>query len=131
MNEPLWLTRQMIDAFHDLQLRRFGGQPGVRDENAIEAALARAQSKWHYGDERDIATLAAAYGFGLCQNHGFIDGNKRIGFVAMAVFLDINGWELSASEVEVVRVMLAVASGMLGEDALAAWVRDHLVREEP
>jgi death-on-curing protein len=126
VTEPVWLRRSWVDALHFQQLSRFGGLFGVRDEGAIESALARARNQWEYAEERDLARLAAAYGYGLTRNHGYSDGNKRIGFVAMAVFLDVNGWEIEAPEPEVVRIMLAVADGSLGEEALGDWVRRHL-----
>jgi death on curing protein len=124
--EPLWLRRAWVDALHFQQLKRFGGLFGVRDDGAIESALARARNQWEYAEERDIAALAAAYGFGLTRSHGYSDGNKRVGFMAMAVFLDLNGWELDAPEPEVVRVMVGVASGDVAEPELAAWLRLHL-----
>jgi len=125
--EPLWLRRQWVDALHFQQLKRFGGLYGIRDEGAIESALARARNQWEYAEERDIAALAAAYGFGLTRSHGYSDGNKRVGFVAMAVFLELNGRELDAPEPEVVRVMLGVASGDVAEPELADWLRRHLL----
>lgn len=124
--EPLWLRRAWVDALHFQQLKRFGGLFGVRDDGAIESALARARNQWEYAEERDIAALAAAYGFGLTRSHGYSDGNKRVGFVAMAVFLDLNGWELDAPEPEVVQVMVGVASGEVSELELATWLRRHL-----
>lgn len=123
MNEPVWLKRPWVDALHFRQLQRFGGHYGIRDEGAIESAVARPRNQWEYREENDIASLAAAYGFGLTRNHGYIDGNKRVGFVAMVVFLDLNGWILDAPEPEVVRVMFAVAAGALSEPELAAWLR--------
>jgi death-on-curing protein len=126
MTEPTWLKRVWVDAIHFQQLQRFGGRYGVLDAGAIDSALARARNLWEYQNERDLAALAAAYGYGLTRGHGYVDGNKRIGFVAMAVFLDINGWTLEAPEPEVVRVMLAVASGELAEPELADWVREHV-----
>ncbi|HEU4557642.1 MAG TPA: type II toxin-antitoxin system death-on-curing family toxin [Longimicrobium sp.] len=126
MTEPRWMRRAWVDALHFQQLKRFGGLYGVRDEGAIESALARARNQWAYADDRDLAALAAAYGFGLTRSHGYSDGNKRIGFVAMAVFLDLNGYELDAPEPEVVRMMLAVAAGESSEADLAAWVREYL-----
>lgn len=126
MNEPIWLKRAWVDALHFRQLQRFGGRYGVRDAGAIESAIARPRNRWVYGDNEDLAALAAAYGYGLTRNHGYVDGNKRIGFVAMAVFLDLNGWTVNAPEPEVVRVMLAVAAGELGEIELANWLRAHI-----
>ena len=131
MTEPRWLRRAWVDALHFQQLKRFGGLYGIRDEGAIESALARARNHWEYGDTRDIAALAAAYGFGLARSHGYSDGNKRIAFVAMAVFLELNGYELDAPEPSVVQTMLAVAAGEATETVLAAWVREHVHRIEP
>lgn len=126
MTEPIWLKRVWVDAIHFQQLQRFGGLYGVRDAGAIDSALARPRDQWVYQDERNLAVLAAAYGFGLTRSHGYVDGNKRVGFVAMAVFLEINGWNLEAPEPEVVAMMLAVASGTLAESELAAWVRRYI-----
>lgn len=125
---PRWVPRLVVDAAHLDQLREHGGLPGVRDENALEAALARAQQKHHYEPESDLATLAAAYAFGLARAHPFADGNKRTAFLAAIIFLGLNGKDLDATEVEVVQVMTALASGSLGEAALAGWMRDRLVR---
>ena len=97
--------------------------PGLRDEHALEAALARPlQRRAHHADA-DLAELAAAYGHGLATGHPFHDGNKRIAFVTMAVFLELNGVELKADEPEVVTVMLALAAGEISEGQLAGWVR--------
>jgi death on curing protein len=125
VKEPLWLKREWVDAVHFKQLQRYGGQYGVRDDGAIEAALARPHHKWLYAEERDLAVLASAYGYGLARNHGYIDGNMRVGFVAMVAFLEINDWGIDAEERDVVEVMLAVASGAMGEEDLAAWVQGH------
>ena len=122
-DEPLWLTRVAVEAMHHDQLQEHGGLPGLRDENALESALARPRQRWAYEPASDLAALAAAYGYGLTTNHSFNDGNKRIAFLAMVVFLGINGVELDALEEEVVAVMLDLASGKLGEEGLAAWVR--------
>ena len=125
--EPVWLSRIIIDAIHNDQLREHGGLPGTRDENALESALARPRHKWHY-EHPDIATLAAAYGFGLVMNHPYRDGNKRIGFLALATFLGINGYNLNATDAEVVIEIVAVADGRVSEDALAMWIRAHSVK---
>lgn len=126
MTEPIWLQRAWVDAIHFQQLQRFGGRYGVRDAGAIDSALARPRNMLAYQEVTDLAALAAAYGYGLTRGHGYVDGNKRIGFVAMAVFLEIDGYLLEAPEPDVVRVMLAVASGELTQTGLAAWIRGHL-----
>lgn len=114
-----------MDAIHIDQLREHGGLPGVRDENVLESALARPQQKWHYEPEADLASLAAAYAFGLARNHPYRDGNKRIAFLALATFLQINGSELTTTNADVVSQMLALAEGRVTEDELAAWIRRH------
>lgn len=126
MNEPIWLKRTWGDALHFRQLQRFGGRYGKRDGGAIDSVLGRARNRWEYAEDADIAAVAAVYGYGLTRNHGYVDGNKRIGFVAMAVFLELNGWTLAAPEPEVVRIMLAVAAGELSEPELASWLRAHM-----
>lgn len=125
MNEPRWLTRQMVEAFHTDQLRQHQGRAGIRDENLLESALHRPVNKWHYG-ETELATLAAAYGFGLAANHPFIDGNKRVAFVSMVVFLRLNGLGFHAPQAEVVEVLRAVANRTLTEEQLAHWVRSTM-----
>lgn len=122
---PRWLARTVIDAIHSDQLREHGGLPGVRDENVLESALARPQQKWHYGEKTDIPGLAAAYAFGLVRNHPYRDGNKRIGFLAMATFLGINAYTFEAPDAEVVTTFLALAAGQVSEDELGSWIRDH------
>lgn len=123
--EPRWLSRVAVDTIHGDQLREHGGLPGVRDEHALESALARPQQKWHYDAQADLALLAAAYGVGLVQSHPYRDGNKRAGFLALATFLELNGQELTASETEVVSEILALASGRVSESELADWIRQH------
>ena len=125
-SEPRWLSRVVIDAIHAEQLREHGGLPGLRDENALESALARPRQKWHYNPRADIAVLAAAYGYGLVTNHPYRDGNKRIGFLAMVVFLGLNGRDFEATETEVVAQMLALADGRQTEAKFAAWIRTHI-----
>ena len=124
-SEPNWLSRLVVDAIHNDQLREHGGLPGVRDENALESALARPKQKWHYADRTDVPMLAAAYAFGLVQNHPYRDGNKRIGFLAMVTFLGVNGHDFSATDADVVTEFLALADGSASEEALATWTRLH------
>jgi len=127
MREPRWVPRLVLDAVHFDQLREHGGLPGLRDEGALESALARPRKKWAYDAEADLALLAAAYGFGIARSHPYRDGNKRAAFLAMAIFLGLNGFDIEAPEAEVVAVMVKVAAGQLSERQLAEWVRTHLV----
>ena len=121
--EPEWLTKALMLAVHDEQLAEHGGGAGVRDEGLLEAALARLQNRFAYDPATDLATLAAAYAFGLARNHPFIDGNKRTAFVAAEVFLDLNGVTLTASDESCVLTMLRLAAGEIEEDAFADWLR--------
>jgi death-on-curing protein len=126
MDEPVWVPRVVLDSIHLDQLREHGGLQGIRDENALESALARARNKWAYDSVEDPAVLAAAYGYGLATSHPYRDGNKRIAFLAMLVFLGLNGWEVDAPEDDVVATMLAVADRRCSEEELATWLRAHL-----
>jgi death-on-curing protein len=125
--EPVWLSRLVVDAIHADQLREHGGLPGVRDENALESALARPQQKHAYDPDVDVAGLAAAHAFGLARNHPYRDGNKRIAFLALVTFLGVNGREFDAAEEDVVATIVALAAGSLTEERLAAWIRDRTV----
>lgn len=122
-----WVPRLVVDATHIDQLREHGGLPGIRDENALEAALARPRQKAHYKPDSDLATLAAAYAFGLSKAHPFNDGNKRTAFLTAVIFLGLNGKDLDASETEVVQVMTALAAGSFTEGAMAQWIRARLI----
>ena len=121
--EPRWVDRLVVESVQFDLVSEHGGMPGLRDEHALEAALARPRQRLAYQPRADMAELAASYGHGLATNHPFNDGNKRIAFVTMAVFLGLNGHEITAPEAEVVAVMLALAAGELGEDGLATWLR--------
>jgi death-on-curing protein len=96
MDEPLWLTRAIVEVLHEEQIREHGGQHGLRDEGLLESALTRPRHRWSYEPETDLAALAAEYGVGLAKNYAFLDGNKRTAFVAANVFLILNGFEIEA-----------------------------------
>jgi death on curing protein len=127
MSEPgwRWIIEAVVLAIHDEQLAEHGGLPGVRDLALVQSALARPQNLAGYG-KPDIADLAAAYAYGIARNHGFIDGNKRTAFVVAYVFLLDHGYEITASDPEIVRIMLAVATGDLPDAELAAWLRRNI-----
>jgi death-on-curing protein len=126
VKSPIWLDRLIVEAIHFDQLRLHGGLPGIRDDNALESALARPKNRSVYDNTSDLAAVAAAYGYGLVTSHPFVDGNKRVGLLAMYVFLGLNGQEIEAEEPEVVDLMVAVASGRYSEEELAAWLRAHV-----
>jgi death-on-curing protein len=116
----------VVDASHLDLIRTHGGLAGIRDESTLESALSRPRPRWSYGRRVDLAGLAATYGFDLARNHPYRDGNKRIAFMAMIVFLGLNGLDFDAPEAEVVGVILKLAAGKLSETALAKWLRSHL-----
>lgn len=114
---------------HAEQLRRHGGAQGLRDENALESALARAENKVHYG-EPSVHDLAAAYIFGIARNHAFVDGNKRTAIVAAGAFLIINGHALTANNGTLYEFVMGVAAGEIDESGAAAFFRDHTIKIE-
>lgn len=127
-HEPRWVSRLVVDAIQTDMLLTHGGMPGLRDENSLESALALPQQRLAYTPDADMAALAAAYGYGLARNHPYNDGNKRVAFVVMAVFLGLNGLEFTASEAEVVTTIVALAAGQVDEETLADWIRLHTTK---
>lgn len=121
----VWLDRDVMRAVHEEQLAEHGGGTGVRDEGLFQSALDRPLNLATYGSP-DVAALAAAYGFGLARNHPFVDGNKRTAFVAMELFLWLNGWRLLAEDGDCVLTMVSVAAGETAEDELAQWLRERM-----
>lgn len=126
--EPRWVSRIVVEAVHVDQIREHGGLLGLRDDNALESALARPRQKWHYDPEADLPDLAAAYAFGICTNHSFRDGNKRVAFLTAVVFLGLNGLAFAANDSDVVDTIVALAAGDLEEASLAEWLRDRTSR---
>lgn len=121
---PVWIDRAVALAIHDEQLSEHGGARGVRDEGALESALGRPRNLHAYEDA-SIPQLAAAYAFGLARNHPFVDGNKRTSLVVTELFLALNGYDLLASDEEVVLMWLAIADGSRDEFAITAWLAQH------
>ena len=126
MSGPVFLHRKIVERLHEMQIERFGGAYGLRDEGILESALARPINKAAYGCE-DLMELAAAYLYGLVKNHAFIDGNKRIAIVAAAVFLMENGWEIDADEGQLYAFVLSVAAGDIDEEGATRFFRDFCV----
>ncbi|WP_072397092.1 type II toxin-antitoxin system death-on-curing family toxin [Hyphomicrobium sp. CS1GBMeth3] len=124
MSEPVWLFPELVIAFHDEQLREFGGPPGVRDAGMLESALDRPRNKWTYG-ETDLAALAAAYAFSVAKNHPFVDGNKRATLLSAITFLGLNGIDFVADNAEAVVIIQGLAAGEIDENGLARWMRDN------
>lgn len=119
----VFLERRLIERLHGIQIERFGGASGLRDENAFESALARPVDKAFHGCE-DIFELAAAYLYGLAKNHAFVDGNKRIAIVVAAVFLMDNGFEIGTDDATLFTFILAVAAGEIDEEGATRFLRD-------
>jgi death-on-curing protein len=122
----VWLSPQLILAIHDEQLAEHGGSIGLRDPGLLDSALARPLNRAGYG-EPDVAELAAVYALAIAQNHPFVDGNKRTAFVALEVFLRLNGCQFTVGDAEAVVVMLAMAAGELPDNEFIAWVRLNTV----
>ena len=101
----------------------FGGETGIRDVGLLESALARPRNRFLYDEAADLASLAASYAFGLAKNHPFVDGNKRVAFHAIGLFLAINRCEFRPAQVDAIQTLLALASGDLSEEELGAWIR--------
>ena len=126
--EPAWVTYEQAIAIHSKQLRRFGGAPGLRDEGMLQSALQRPQDKWHY-EQSELPELAAAYAFGLAKNHAFVDGNKRIAFMTMMVFLRKNGVRFAPDPAHATTIIMSLAAGEVSEESLVRWIRDNWPKE--
>ena len=124
MKTPVWILRETVVAVHGSLLREFGGLSGIRDVGMFDSALARPEQLFVYG-KPELSDRAAAYAFGLVRNHPFLDGNKRIGLVTAVIFLELNGQEFFATEVDAVIQTLALAVGELDEAGYAAWLRKN------
>ena len=123
---PEWLEKETILALHAESLAEHGGADGLRDAGLLESALAKPLQLFSYGDPPpDLEALAAAYCVGLAKNHAFVDGNKRIAFIALLTFLIVNGLRLTASQPDAYQTVIGVASGTVGDEALAAWIREN------
>jgi death on curing protein len=121
-----FIPDEIVLTIHTDLLQRYGGEAGLRDRNLLESALA--QPKITIGGKHAHKTIfdkAAAYGFHICMNHPFVDGNKRIAFVLMDIFLQKNGWEITAGEQEAYSIMISLASGKLSKVQLSLWLKDN------
>ena len=125
MDEPFWLTREIIIAIHDEQLTIHGGAAGLRDEDMLASAIDRPRNKFIY-EQGELPELAAAYAFGVARNHPFVDGNKRTSLLALYTFLGVNGIDFIVPEAEAAAIILALAAGEVDEEGLTRWIRDNL-----
>lgn len=128
--EPHWITYEQAVAIHARQLRRFGGASGLRDEGMLRSALERPVNKWRY-EQAALPEFAAAYAFGLAKNHAFVDGNKRIAFMSMMIFLLRNGVHFAPPPAHATAIILALAAGEVSEESLTRWIKDSWASENP
>jgi death on curing protein len=122
-----WIDKQVLLLLHDESLADHGGASGMRDEGLLDSALAQPLNLAAYG-KPDFAALTASYAVGLAKNHPFVDGNKRAAFLALGLFLYMNGWCLSANQADATVTMLAVAAGEMSEDELTEWIRQNVAK---
>ena len=125
MSQWKWVNRQVLLLLHDESLAEHGGAPGLRDEGLLDSALARPVNLALY-EQPDVASLAASYGVGLAKNHPFVDGNKRAAFLAVGLFLAVNGFRLRATQADATLTVMDVAAGVVDEAAFAQWIREHI-----
>jgi death-on-curing protein len=128
MDEPIWIDSETLLIMQSQQIERFGGKAGVLDRGVVESSVNRARNRFHYGEDVDLADLAAAYLFGFARSQGFADGNKRIGVAACLVFLKVNGSPLNVPPNDLYAVAMAVADERvrMSEEQAAAWIRSNL-----
>ena len=125
MSEPIWIEEDLVLAIHDRQLAEHGGADGVRDMSLLRSALGRPQNQLAYL-KSDIIELAAKYMVGIVQNHPFVDGNKRTGFVVGVLFLELNGHRFTASEEAAAQAVLELAAGRIDESGLLTFLRANV-----
>ena len=122
----VWILKEAVLAIHGRQIAEHGGSDGLRDEGLLLSALARPENLLAYGEDVDLAALAASYAYGIAKNHPFIDGNKRTALVVMRTFLASNDVDFVASRDEKYRAFLELAEGTLSEEDLGTWIRKHI-----
>jgi death-on-curing protein len=127
VKEPIWISQRVVISIHRRQLAEHGGSDGIRDKGLLDSALSRPRNILAYSESpSDLATLAAAYAYGIIKNHPFVDGNKRTSYVVMRTFLKLNGCDLEASEIEKYQTWIAIADNNFSEEQLQDWIRNHL-----
>jgi death-on-curing protein len=128
MREPVWLDKALLLALYEDVVGASGGAAGLRDEGLLESAIARPMNLRLYEGVEDRLVLAATYAVGIASNHPFVDGNKRMAFIALGQFLADNGIVLIAPPVEATEVMLGVARGEVSIERLAGWLATRTLR---
>jgi death-on-curing protein len=127
MTDPVWVLPKLVQAIHQTLVAEHGGLPGVRERGLLESTLASPLQKATYETAASVFDLAASYSYGLARNHPFIDGNKRVALTVAAVFLELNGYSLDATEAEAVLIYQQLAAGSITEEELAGWIRDSAI----
>lgn len=127
MKAPAWIDESDAHAIHERVLSEHGGASGLRDAKLLESALSRPQQHFAYADHPSIVEMAALYTAGIVQNHPFVDGNKRTGFVIGILFLELNGWQFTATEEDATQAVLALAAGTMREAAFTKWLETQAV----
>jgi len=127
--EPLWIVERDALALHGRLLLLHGGAKGLRDRGLLQSALARPRQHHAYTESADLIEMAALYTAGIVRNHPFVDGNKRTGFVVGILFLELNGFKVSATEEDATQAMLDLAAGHLNETGYAEWLRSNVHRQ--
>ena len=130
MKEPIWLTKSIVEAIHISQIRGTWRTVWSQRYKPLKSTIACPMNRWAYEQESDIVILAAAYGYGFAKNHCFVDSNKRVAFMTMYTFLNLNGYEINATEPQVVDLKLGVADGSNTEEQLITWLRMHVLPDD-
>jgi death on curing protein len=125
-NQPVWVEKTVAIAIHQRQIAEHGGSDGIRDDGLLESALFRPLNQFAYS-QPSIFDLAAAYGYGITQNHPFIDGNKRTGYIVMRTFLRLNGYDINASITEKYLTWIKLADNQISEAELANWIEEKSI----
>jgi len=121
-----FIPKKAILYFHEQLIQIYGGSTGIRDEKLLDSAIQQPRSTFEGNYlHNSIFKMASAYGFHLCKNHPFVDGNKRIALVAMDTFLQNNGYEITASEKETYKIMIKLSSEGLSKDELTNWLKQN------
>lgn len=126
--ESVWVLDAAVMIAHEISLANFGGSDGIRDVALLESALGKPENLYAYG-KPDLQDLAASYTYGIVKNHPFVDGNKRTGFLTGALFLELNGLSLIASEPDATQIIVGVAAGDISEATLARWFRANTSKQ--
>jgi death on curing protein len=125
VNEPRWVPESAVEEAHKVLIKQYGGSLGLRDPGGLSSSMDKAKNLFFYKGA-SLPELAAAYGYGLAKNHCFIDGNKRIAFAVMNIFLRMNDYELVVTEQEAITMMLGVASSAATQEELSQWIAENI-----